>query len=227
LLTEQANIARQLGERPFARTRLDSTWAECQTWNRRRNGEEADTEAETARNEQARLRRRRTELETAIATERTTLADRLRRISQLFGRMVQRVLSDDYAGRVTFDGDELDFSIAHGSLVAGEAVETLCVLLADLTALAAGANALGHHPSWLLHDSPREADLGIVIYRRLLQAVAEWSFGGSEAPFQYIVTTTTVPPEHLRQNHGRLTLHNRDETGLLFGCDLGREATLL
>jgi hypothetical protein len=111
--------------------------------------------------------------------------------------------------------------------MAGEAVETLCVLLADLTALAAGATGLGHHPGWLLHDSPREADLGIVIYRRLLQGVAAFAADDGQLPFQYIVTTATPPPELLRENFGRLALHHRDESGMLFACDLGREYSLL
>lgn len=227
LLSEQEEVARRIGECRFARARLDSTWAECQTWHRRRNGKEVDPEAENARAEQARLRLRFSELQEAIAAERTTLAERLRRLSRLFGSVVRHVLSDEYDGRVTFKNDELDFGIAHGSLVAGEAIETLCILLADLTAMVGAAQGIGSHPGWLLHDSPREADLGITVYHRLLQSVAAFSPTGTRPPFQYIVTTTTPPPEQLQREHGRLPLHNRDETGLLFGRDLGREVTLL
>ena len=201
-LSEQEEVARRIGQRLFARSRLDSTWAEFQTWHRRRNGEEADSEADALRTEQASVRLRRNELQAAIMVERAGLADHLRRLSRLFRTVVRRVLSDDYDGRVTFDDEELEFSIAHGSLMAGEAVETLCVLLADLTALFGGATGLGHHPGWLLHDSPREADLGIVIYRRLLQGVSAIGAGDTPPPFQYIVTTATPPPESLRQDCG-------------------------
>ena len=53
-------------------------------------------------------------------------------------------------------------------------------------------------PGFWLHDSPREADLGLVLYHRLFE-LAHWLEGRTDTPqFQYIVTTTTAPPERLR-----------------------------
>ena len=56
------------------------------------------------------------------------------------------------------------------------------------------------HPCFLLHDSPREADLNVRIYERLLEVAAQIMEGaknGDEIPFQYIVTTTTPPSKRL------------------------------
>jgi hypothetical protein len=78
-----------------------------------------------------------------------------------------------------------------------------------------------HWPGILLHDSPREADLGLRIYRSFIRFVAslEDHFGSRDAcPFQYIITTTTPPPEELRTpEYVRLRLNALQADGLLLG----------
>ena len=81
---------------------------------------------------------------------------------------------------------------------------------ADARALLAGAVAKGlagpaagpaagpHGPPRRVHDSPREADLGLGIYRRLFRFVRHLEDVGPQPLFQYIVTTTTSPPDDLR-----------------------------
>ena len=53
-------------------------------------------------------------------------------------------------------------------------------------------------PAFLIHDSPREADLGLGIYRRLFHFVRALEDVGARPSFQYVVTTTTSPPDELR-----------------------------
>jgi hypothetical protein len=48
--------------------------------------------------------------------------------------------------------------------------------------------------SFLVHDSPREADLGGSIYGRLFNIVEELESLGASALFQYVLTTTTARP---------------------------------
>ena len=70
-----------------------------------------------------------------------------------------------------------------------------------------------HHPGLLLHDSPREADLNLRIYQRLLDmadAQMREAQRNGEVPHQYIVTTTSLPSQRLQQQvpaawhwHGR------------------------
>jgi hypothetical protein len=50
-------------------------------------------------------------------------------------------------------------------------------------------------PGFLLHDSPREADLGLSIYHQLFEFARTLEGYGSEPLFQYILTTTTEPPQ--------------------------------
>ena len=41
-------------------------------------------------------------------------------------------------------------------------------------------------PAFLVHDSPREADLGEAIYHRLFKLVRSFERLGDHPPFQYI-----------------------------------------
>lgn len=103
----------------------------------------------------------------------------------------------------------------------------MALVLADITAMMCSCQGIGHHPGFLLHDSPREADLDRHIYNRYLYTMwtlTEESGGISEAPFQYIVTTTTSPPKGL-ENAVCLQLEAHPETRLLFGRLLANPPT--
>jgi hypothetical protein len=143
------------------------------------------------------------------------------RLQQIFDAAVQSVLAaGSYKGEVSLKDRELQFGITHGATMSGEAVETLSVLLADLACvvytITSAASAL---PGFLMHDSPREADLGLRLYHLYLRAAAALHehFGRAKQPFQYVVTTTTSPPKELR-NSGFVKLHLNAATkdGLLF-----------
>jgi len=124
-------------------------------------------------------------------------------IASIFSGAVRAVLSSGtYDGRVSLANRELEFRITHGPAMSGEAVETLSVLLADVACLVYNSvSDKARLPGFLLHDSPREADLGLRIYRSFIRFVAalQAHFGSAEkCPFQYILTTTTPPPPELQ-----------------------------
>lgn len=124
-------------------------------------------------------------------------------LASIFSGAVRSVLqSGTYDGRVNFNNRELAFIITHGAAMTGEAVETLSVLLADVACLIfTTVSEESHFPGFLLHDSPREADLGGRIYRSFIRIIAslQESFGGADnCPFQYVLTTTTDPPKELQ-----------------------------
>lgn len=100
----------------------------------------------------------------------------------------------------------------------GEAVGTAGKVIGfDLACLAATIAGVGQHPRFLIHDSPREADLERTAYHRLfLWAVElEKSFVG-QPPFQYILTTTTPPPSAVANApYVALSLDAREASGLL------------
>ena len=55
----------------------------------------------------------------------------------------------------------------------------------------------GAFPRFLVHDGPREADMASDVYGRLFIFAHELEkcFGREKAGFQYIITTTTTPPD--------------------------------
>lgn len=131
--------------------------------------------------------------------------DNRERLAAIFSGAVRSVLSsDEYDGQVSLDNRELAFRVTRGPAMSGEAIETLAVLLADLVCLIYNTvYEKAMLPGFLMHDSPREADLGIRIYRSFIRFAASLQehFGGpAECPFQYFITTTTAPPEELQKN---------------------------
>jgi hypothetical protein len=82
------------------------------------------------------------------------------------------------------------------------------------------------HGAWtgfFLHDGPREADLDPSVYARLfLYARILEEACPAEPSFQYIVTTTTAPPEDLQRAPWLLepVLDASTAAGRLLGVDL-------
>jgi len=174
------------------------------------------------------LRRKLDTMESAIVKVENELSELLRqhdenreRLAAIFSGAVRSVLSSDgYDGQVNLENRELVFRITRGPAMSGEAVETLSVLLADVACLIYNTvYDKARLPGFLMHDSPREADLGIRIYRSFIRFAASLQehFGGPDkCHFQYLITTTTAPPEELRTaEHVKLPLNASGPDGLL------------
>ena len=143
---------------------------------------------------------------------------RLRRIGEIYDRLVKGALSSTYSGAIGMTRGEVRFEILEAAGLSGEAVETLALVLADVAALICSCQGVGYHPRLLMHDSPREADLDRHIYNRYLRMMMDLAaeIGGAEAaPFQYIVTTTSTPPRELRDAIC-LSLRGHPQDELLF-----------
>jgi len=206
--------------------RLRETLAEIREWDAIRSGtvEDSDLSGLLQRKvdlegEQARVH---AELDQLLSAQ-DRRADSVRRA---YDSLVKSTLSNDFTGRVGLSKEGLEFRIIRGESLSGEAFETLSILLADLTALLMGALGQARHPGVLIHDSPREADLGVAIYRRFLlatSALAAEVCNGDEVPFQYIVTTTTPPPTELSEGD-TVAISLGGEHGLLFNRQLASPA---
>lgn len=131
----------------------------------------------------------------AIIEAQSALDQRRTAIIAAFERCIRGVkLVDAYTGDVQFNGASISFEIDREGRMTGEAVETLRVLLADIACLLYSIDEPASlHPRLLIHDSPREADLGLGLYHNLMAFVADPG-SDSEASYQYIMTTTTAPP---------------------------------
>lgn len=191
------------------------------TWTQRRDQETGYDELIALRQKLDDINNRIEELEKELTGSLRQHDTNRELLNTIFSGIIRSVLSSDgYDGVVSLDNRELAFRITHGSAMSGEAVETLSVLLADVASLIYyTVSDRVHLPGFLLHDSPREADLGIRIYRSFIRVVAslQAQFGGTEnCPFQYILTTTTAPPEEQRKPEFlRLSLNAAKVEGLL------------
>jgi uncharacterized protein YydD (DUF2326 family) len=143
------------------------------------------------------------------------------RISQKFSAIVRRLINDKASGYITLNGVGFDVVIDVDGDRRTAAIDSLKVLAFDLACLLLSIEGATRIPAFLVHDSPREADLGLSIYDRLfhcLQAIEDLT----PAPaFQYILTTTTRPPDGYRcEPWLRQTLHGAPATERLMRKDL-------
>ena len=96
--------------------------------------------------------------------------------------------------------------------------KVLEILAGDLACLLDSTSMQRFHPGFLLHDSPREAEMSESMLWALLGHVA---LSGSSS-FQYVVTTSTEPAEVLKPFE-RLRLSSASEDGLLLRRRVGAE----
>lgn len=168
------------------------------------------------------------ELSTKLETERERLGAFRDKQARVFGRMsekfdpiVRRLVGHDAKGRITLSGNGLDLSVDMGGDRRTAAIDSLKVLAFDLAAMCVSIEGATRVPPFLLHDSPREADLGLSIYGRLFDIVQDLERVGGKPLFQYIVTTTTAPPTEFRERpYLQLKLHGDPPAQRLLGVDL-------
>ena len=143
------------------------------------------------------------------------------RLSEKFDPIVRRLVGSDAKGRVTLSGNGLEPNVNMGGDRTTAAIDSLKVLAFDLAVLCLSIEGASRVPAFLIHDSPREADLGLSIYHRLFRFVTEIEGADGPPQFQYIVTTTTRPPEDLAVEPWlRLTLRGSPGTERLLRRDL-------
>jgi len=116
-------------------------------------------------------------------------------LSEKFDPIVRRLLGHDAKGRISLSGLGIELSVDLGGDRVTAAIDSLKILAFDLAAMARSIEGATRVPAFLLHDSPREADLGLSIYHELFRLVRDLEGAADQPPFQYIVTTTTKPPE--------------------------------
>lgn len=150
-----------------------------------------------------------------------TQAKAIGAISQKFSAIIRRLLGGDAKGIVRLTGKGLEISVEAGGDRRTAAIQSLKVLAFDLACLCLSIEGRTRIPALLVHDSPREADLGQTIYDehfRLLRALEEELVGGT---FQYVITTTTKPPQDLNKAPWRReVLRGAPGSERLLRCDL-------
>lgn len=153
----------------------------------------------------------------AFRDRQTMVFDRL---SGYFDAVIRISVGPTASGRVTLDGNGVRLVVQLGGERSTAAIESLKIIAFDLAVMCMSIEGRTHIPAFLVHDSPREADLGLSVYHQLFRMVATLEEKNS-SPFQYIVTTTTQPPTEFQEPPWlRLELHGAPATERLLRCDL-------
>lgn len=172
---------------------------------------------------QRQLAQKATEIEEGrerLAAFRDRQAKVFDRLSAYFDAIIRISVGPTASGRVTLDGNGVRLVVQLGGERSTAAIESLKIIAFDLAVMCMSIEGGTHLPAFLVHDSPREADLGLSVYHQLFKMVAALE-GQDSSPFQYIVTTTTQPPPEFQEPPWlRLELHGAPATERLLRCDL-------
>jgi hypothetical protein len=142
------------------------------------------------------------------------------RLSVRFDAIIRATVGPSASGRVTLDGNGVRLVVQLGGERSTAAIESLKIIAFDLAVMCMSMEGETKLPAFLVHDSPREADLGLSVYHQLFSMVATLE-GQDSSSFQYIVTTTTQPPPEFQKKPWlRLELHGAPATERLLRCDL-------
>jgi len=157
--------------------------------------------------------------------------ERLEKLGQDFRKVTRQILRPPYDGKLNVSKDGEVKPVWHrvkngdeGPEEVSAALDSLKATVFDLTVLLSSIEGKADGPGFLMHDSPREADLMLPIYHRIFRELARWteSFEADQAPFQYIITTTTAPPDELKGDKwvNQPLLDASHKEGRLLGEDL-------
>lgn len=187
------------------------------------DGSQRDAELASLRNDLSLEEESQSGLTVKIQSVRSRTTEQFDRVRRLYSAVIGAALAPDYSGEIIVTEEEIEFEIRRKAAIGGEAVESLAVVLADACGLLASVEGSANHPGFVLHDSPREADLGSALYHRYISFMLDRhnALGGDDrAPFQYIMTTTTPPPPECKPAI-RVHLSDDDDAHLLFKRRLG------
>ena len=134
-----------------------------------------------------------------LAAFRNKQAPVFQKVTTLFDAIIRHLIPEA-RGEVTLDGNGLHLHVHLGGDRSTAAIDSLKVVAFDLAVMCMSIEGATPLPAFFLHDSPREADLGLSVYECLFDVVHTLESNNGTTPlFQYIVTTTTPPPSQFRK----------------------------
>ncbi len=145
---------------------------------------------------------------------------RIRQMSDWFD-VVLRELVPGVCGSAKIDGNGLKLDVDWGGNRSTAAIDSLKIVAFDLAILVMSIEQQLCVPGMLVHDSPREADLSATVYARLFAFADKLERCSVNPAFQYILTTTTAPPEEFQKEPWlRLSVKGAPDKERLLGVDL-------
>ena len=156
-----------------------------------------------------------------LSAHRQSARESIARLSIAFDAVLKELVPSNIEGEARLDGNGLSLTAKLDGERSTAAIDSLKVVAFDLAALVLTMEGHSRLPGFLLHDSPREADLGRSIYDRLFEFARKLEGFGPSPLFQYIVTTTTEPPGEFHSEPWlRLMLHGTPAAERLLKIDL-------
>lgn len=158
----------------------------------------------------------------SMRLERERAAAAIGNLETIFQQLVASLMPHGCSGTIRLDGNGLhpEILLDRGVGLSTAAVESFKIVVFDLASMILSVNGKASMPSFLIHDSPREADLDADIYSNLFDFVLSLEEKASPPPFQYFVTTTTAPSEQARAHEAmRLELSSTPPRARLFTMD--------
>ena len=156
-----------------------------------------------------------------LAGYRSSVIEVFRHLSTTFDAVLRDLVPGNIKGDVKLDGNGITLKVELDGVRTTTAIDSLKVIGFDLSVLAMTIEGQTRLPGFFVHDSPREADLGLSVYHPIFDFVRRLEGFGSAPLFQYIITTTTEPPKHLLTEPWlRLTIHGSPANERLLGADL-------
>lgn len=129
---------------------------------------------------------------------RAKKTDSFVQFSAHFEWIARELLPGNLAEVIHLVGKRLSPRFLSGGEPLSDAVESIGVIAYDLAALVLSFTAQTYLSGFLVHDCPHGADYGNSIYFRLFDFVKDLERCGDQPLFQYVVTTTTMPPDDVR-----------------------------
>lgn len=146
----------------------------------------------------------------------------IRTLEERYQGIMAAWLPEGITSTIKLDGHGLkvDAEFAGRGEVSTAALDSLKIVAFDLAALHMAIEEKADLPAFLIHDSPREADLDGQLYAGLFKLVHQWEEAGTPC-FQYIITTTTAPPPELQdERYVRLQMSSTPADMRLFAMDI-------
>ena len=169
------------------------------------------------------LTRADSEIEKSLHVQENLRAKKLQQISVFsfeYEQLLKKIFGEQASGTVKIDANGLHPNPDNHLAPTGAVLSAMMTVMAfDIASLSTSIKGIGHHPRFIMHDSPREGNIDLPLFTRLFEIVQllEKEFSDPEdVSFQYIVTTTASPPKHLATKpFVAETLDAKSDKGLL------------
>ncbi|MEO7932761.1 MAG: hypothetical protein ABIT76_06350 [Chthoniobacterales bacterium] len=120
--------------------------------------------------------------------------------SSVYESTLKAFLGSGIEARCRFTREEISLHADYRGELSSGAIDTLKTLAFDIAVLRMSILGKGHHPRFIIFDSPREADMHPIPYQRIFHHLKSLESETLQSPFQVILTTTEPPPARYQQS---------------------------